>query len=283
MKGADHERIRAQIQTVPIWWHSIELSDGIVTPGYKTPALLQNELASLRLPDLTGKSVLDIGAWDGFYSFTAERRGAASVVALDHYIWCMDIAALHAYGADCKKRGVVPAQYDTVPELWRPAELPGKRGFDVAHDALGSRVKPVVADFTSMDLDQLGTFDVSLYLGVLYHMHDPFRCLKRLARVTRELAVIETSAIRIPGYERSKLWEFYETDELEGDVNNWWAPSEAALLAMCRAAGFSRAESLSAPPGHGSISEALIDAVRSRVGVGSRKPIRYRLVVHAWK
>ena len=45
------------------------------------------------LPDLAGKTVLDIGAWDGYYSFQAERLGASGVVALDHYVWGVDMAA----------------------------------------------------------------------------------------------------------------------------------------------------------------------------------------------
>ena len=56
------------------WFHTIDLGDGIITPGQKdTPA----ELVHLHLPaDLSGQTVLDIGAYDGFYSFEAERRGA---------------------------------------------------------------------------------------------------------------------------------------------------------------------------------------------------------------
>ena len=45
-------------------------------------------LARLDLPlSLAGESVLDIGAWDGFFSFEAERRGASRVVAADYYSW----------------------------------------------------------------------------------------------------------------------------------------------------------------------------------------------------
>jgi tRNA (mo5U34)-methyltransferase len=45
-------------------------------------------LRFLGLPeDLTGKSVLDVGAWDGFFSFECERRGAARVLAIDTYAW----------------------------------------------------------------------------------------------------------------------------------------------------------------------------------------------------
>jgi len=67
------------------WFHKIDLGHGIVTPGVdKTPA----KPATLGIAqDLTGKSVLDIGALDGFFSFEAERRGARRVVSLDSFSW----------------------------------------------------------------------------------------------------------------------------------------------------------------------------------------------------
>ena len=37
--------------------------------------------------DLSGITVLDIGAWDGFFSFEAERRGAKRVLATDLPAW----------------------------------------------------------------------------------------------------------------------------------------------------------------------------------------------------
>jgi len=74
-------------ESVGYWWHSIDVGQGIVTKRYKTPATLQYEFESLRLPDLRGKTVLDIGAWDGFFSFERERRGARRVVALNHDVW----------------------------------------------------------------------------------------------------------------------------------------------------------------------------------------------------
>ena len=67
------------------WYHTIDLGGGVVTKGIDDSAL---RLARLDLPQsLAGLTVLDIGAWDGFFSFEAERRGAARVVAADYFSW----------------------------------------------------------------------------------------------------------------------------------------------------------------------------------------------------
>ena len=199
-------------------------------------------------PDLRGRTVLDIGTYDGFYAFEAERRGAARVVALDHYMWSFDVADVYGYWQRCRDQGVVPRPYHEVPELWRPDELPGRRGFDTAHELLDSRVEAVVGDFMTIDLNALGTFDVVLYLGVLYHMEDPVHALRRVADVTGEQAIVETEAIHVGEYPGPPLWEFFPTNELNHDVSNWWAPNLPALLGLCSTAGFRDAEVLAGPP-----------------------------------
>jgi tRNA (mo5U34)-methyltransferase len=200
-----------------------------------------------QLPDFRGRSVLDIGAWDGYYSFLAERRGASRVVALDHYAWGVDFEARTQYWNECFERGQLPDQSRDVTDFWRP-DLPGRRGFDLAHRALGSRVEPVVADFTSVDLSTLGTFDIVLYLGVLYHMKEPLTCLERLRAVTRDVAVIETVAAQVPGNEDRSLLELHAGGELNADFGNWYVPTIAALGALARASGFARVEVQRGPP-----------------------------------
>jgi len=213
----------------------------------------RNNFEALALPDLTGKSVLDIGGWDGFFAFEAERRGAARVGVVDHYMWSLDIPGVMAYWSQCMAAGDTPKPYHET-EFWQPDTLPGKRGFDVAREALDSRVEEFVVDFMSCDLDLLGSWDVVLYLGVLYHMEDPLRALRRLAGVTGELAVVETEAVVIPGLEHDALWRFFPGAELNGDVSNWWAPNANALLGALRAAGFASAVQVSGS------SEGLADA-----------------------
>lgn len=233
---------------VPGWFHSIDVGGGVVTGGHKRPEQLANELAMLGLPDLHGLSVLDIGAWDGFFSFSAEALGASRVVALDHYAWSVSWPAVYAYNAECKAAGIPPQPHDTIPSIWHPDTLPGKAGFDTARRLRNSKVDSVVGDFMTMDLEALGTFDVVLFLGVLYHLMDPFLALRRLAQVTKRLAVVESVCVVVPGREHHPLCEFLESDELNGDPTNWWAPNKAAMMAMARAAGFAEVSIPVGPP-----------------------------------
>lgn len=257
-----HDKVGA----IPFWFHSIDLGRGVVTPGLKSPELHRRELASLGLPDLRGKSVLDVGAWDGYYSFSAERLGAARVVALDSYMWAWDRAAKRRYAAECEAKGVQQQHPDSVPELWDFSELPGKRGFDLAHAALGSRVDAVVCDATEIDAASIGQFDVVLYLGVLYHMQNPLDALERLRGVTREVAVIETEAVAFRGFGNRPMCEFFPPSrKLGGDPTNYWSPNAAALLGLCEAAGFSHVRLMTRVP----------RALRAPV-------VRYRLVAHAY-
>ncbi len=228
------------------WFHTVDLGDGLVTNGDSPDS--QILAAPGAIPDVAGKSVLDIGAWDGKYSYEAERAGAARVVALDHYVWKLDPIARAEYYQRCEAEGRLPDPEEIDYAFLTASDLPGKRGFDLLHEYLDSKVEAVVDDFMTMDLDTLGTFDVVLYFGVLYHMVDPIGALRRLHRVTGEVAVIETASVTVPGLEHESLCSFYAGNELHADYGNWFAPSEVALHGMCRAAGFRRVETKSATP-----------------------------------
>jgi tRNA (mo5U34)-methyltransferase len=187
------------------WFHTIELAPGVRTPGLVDCAA---QLRTLGLPaDLSGRSVLDIGAWDGFYSFEAERRGAARVVASDSF-------------------------------AWSEASWSSKEGFRFAREALGSRVQDVEVDV--MDLSPAsvgGTFDVVLFLGVLYHLRDPLGALERVAAVLAAggLLVLETHVDLV--WTRRPALAFYPRGELGGDPTNWFGPNPAAVRGMLAAVG----------------------------------------------
>jgi tRNA (mo5U34)-methyltransferase len=194
------------------WYHTIDLGDGVVTKGADNTPL---RLSRLHLPaDLSGVSVLDIGAWDGFFSFEAERRGAARVVASDHYSW----------------RGLG----------WGTGQ--GKAGFELARAVLGSRVEDVDLDVMDLSPERIGQFDLVLFLGVLYHLPNPLLALERVASVTARRLVMET-VVDMVGFGRPAA-AFYPGRELNGDPTNWWGPNPAAVHGMLHTVGFERVDTV---------------------------------------
>ncbi len=265
------------------WFHSIPLGDGVVTKG-----LAEKALPESCFPDVSGKSVLDIGAWDGYYSFMAERLGAGRQVALDHYAWGVDFVARGAYWNKCAADGILPDQSLDLTDFWQP-DLPGRRGFELASEVLGSSVTPLVTDFATTDIEALGTFDVVFYLGVLYHMKEPLTCLERLRAVTGEVAVIETEAVHLQHLEHESLAQFYAGGDLNADFGNWYVPNETGLHAMCRAAGFTSVKTVLGPPLPGPMQpESLPTRLGRKIGKIPRRDhlsapsVRYRAVVHAF-
>jgi tRNA (mo5U34)-methyltransferase len=278
------EELQAQADQLH-WYHSIDLGHGVVTKGDSA-----QEVVKGLLPDVTGRSVLDIGAWDGKYSFLAEQSGAARVVALDHYAWGVDFAARGHYWAECIQSGTLPDQSRDETDFWQP-DLPGRRGFELAAAALGSKVEPLLADFQTADLDEIGQFDVVLYLGVLYHMKEPLTCLERLRRVTKEVAVIETEAVHLQGLDHEALLKFHAGSSLRIDFGNWYVPTIDALHNLCRAAGFSEVRTVVGPPATPPATPP-VPAASLQVRIGRRlaglvppapsaPTANYRAVVHA--
>jgi len=191
------------------WFHSHTFPDWETTQGIKTAEVLGREAEVIFRHSVAGKSVLDIGAWDGFFSFEAERRGAAQVLATDHFCWS---------GAG-----------------WGT-----KAGFDYAHQRLRSKVETRDADVQDLSPQAVGTFDVVLFLGVLYHVKDPMQCLEHAASVTGEMLVVETcTALDVLPW---PVMRYYEGSDLGGDPTNFWAPNRRCLEGMARDLGFKRVE-----------------------------------------
>jgi tRNA (mo5U34)-methyltransferase len=274
------EELQAQADELH-WYHTIDLGQGVVTKGDSA-----QEVVPGILPDVTGRSVLDIGAWDGKYSFLAEQSGASRVVALDHYAWGVDFAARGNYWAECIHSGTLPDQSRDETDFWQP-DLPGRRGFELAAAALGSKVEPLLADFQTVDLEEVGQFDVVLYLGVLYHMKEPLTCLERLRRVTKEVAVIETEAVHFEGLDHEALLKFHAGSSLRIDFGNWYVPTIEALHNLCRAAGFSEVRTVVGPPAAPPVPPASLPVKIGRRLAGLVPPFpsaptaNYRAVVHA--
>ena len=184
-----HANAEEVLRTCPEWFHSIELTPGIVTPGRTTIDNLEQQLQSLQLPDLAGKSVLDIGAYDGFFSFAVERLGAARVTSLDHYVWSTDMVEYMKDWRESAAQGApLPAPHES--RHWHPDELPGRRPFDAARGIARKQCRAGRGRLHDDGPDGAwpGQFDVVLFLGTLYHMEEPLTAIRRLASVTARMA-----------------------------------------------------------------------------------------------
>lgn len=161
-------------------YHNFDLPDGRRINGALSIEALRSRVASYGLPeDLHGMRVLDIGPWDGFFTFEMERRGA-EVVAIDY------------------------VDLDTFREL---------------HAAFGSRSQYLQMDVYELDPRRHGIFDIVLCLGVLYHLKHPLLALEKICAVTRDRCIVESFVIDAAPANRHQgipYAEFYETDELGG-------------------------------------------------------------------
>ncbi|NOK60611.1 MAG: 2-polyprenyl-3-methyl-5-hydroxy-6-metoxy-1,4-benzoquinol methylase [Chloroflexi bacterium AL-W] len=215
MASQEQETIAQKIAQFPHWYHQIEVAPGVVTPGINATPLV---LELLDLPeDCTGMRALDIGARDGFFSFELEKRGA-NVLALDY---------------------VEPTQ----------------TGFAIAKELLQSQVEYKVANVYDLNPEDYGTFDIVLFLGVLYHLRNPLLALDKIWSVCSGQLWIESQVIDnafldyqsqqlhplsvvSPNLTTTPIMQFYPQNTLNNDFTNWWAPNMACLTAMLEDANF---------------------------------------------
>lgn len=143
------------LETIPFWFHTFSLNkdEDLYTPGeardhgYRLDSIPRS---------FDGKSVLDVGAFDGFYSYLAERRGASRVLAVDN------------------------EQYRYwVRDRWG-IELRGAEGFEAIGALLDSDVEYRRIDALSLDgIEE--HFDFIFCFGILHRIEDPLGLLRVLA------------------------------------------------------------------------------------------------------
>jgi tRNA (mo5U34)-methyltransferase len=265
IEGLSEPAVRAMVGGQPIW-HSIDLGGSLWIEGLrKTARISAREVIQLDFPELTGKSVLDVGAFGGFFSFEAERRGA-SVTALEYYSWVTNYPKLHEWANAQHAAGRSRNAYEAPDYTLDLVNQPGRRAFDVTRFITNGSVRPVCGLLENVAAGEIGVHDIVLYMGVLYHTKDPFGALRALRAVTREKAIVETLAVHIPGAEDRATWEYYGDDSTNNDASTWWAPNETGLRDMLIAAGFRQVEIKIG-------ADAVVESS------GHRKP--YRLIAHA--
>jgi len=205
------------------WYHTLDLGHGVVTPGFMDH---RDRVEKYALPArLDGMRVLDVAAFDGFWSFEFERRGAAEVVALD-----------------------VPTPRDLdLPfrgrERMSDAELdrPVAPGFKLAHAALGSKVKKILCNVYDLSPERHGMFDLVHCGDLLLHLRDPAKAIWAMRRVTRGQALL--SDCIYPDLDRHDGLPLMQYEGAHND-NIWWRFGANALRNMIDDAGFAKTEEI---------------------------------------
>ncbi|HYW74784.1 MAG TPA: DUF1698 domain-containing protein [Pyrinomonadaceae bacterium] len=213
--------IPTQIQKLGPWFHCIDLGGGYVTKTESAigepvdhPRPTWESVKTCVPADLSGQSVLDVGCNAGFYSIEMKRRGAARVLGLD-------------------------SQRDLIKQA------------EFVRDVLGLDIEYARKSVYDLDPFQLGQFDVTLALGLIYHCKHLVLALEKLFLITRRLLILETAIY--PPEKTPPSFEYEEGGErptlhplayvenrpsAKEAVYNWFLPSPAALTALLRNIGF---------------------------------------------
>ena len=138
-------------------YQSVPLPFNLRTPGKDS----QKRIDKILGPEISGKSVLDIGTFYGMFPAEAINRGAISAVGLEPD----------------------PERYSVARKL---AELNGDR-YEILNGKLGE---------TTIE----GTFDVVLLLNVLHHFLNPITAIERAASYSRDVLIVEFCNALDPAY-----------------------------------------------------------------------------------
>ena len=168
----DVDAVRQRVARLD-WWHTIEVAEGVVTPGGWDLRATAERLPWP--PSMAGMRCLDIGTMDGFWAFELERRGAGEVVASD----VLDAMRLDHFVAD-RLRG----------ERYR---RDSERNFRLAAELRGSRIELRDANVYDLDPAEVGSFDLVVMGYVLQMLRDPLRAFEAVRRVCRgHLILLDT-------------------------------------------------------------------------------------------
>ena len=203
---------RARVQTLTdrqLFHSPFDFGNGIRTRPWHVERRFRRRLKLLQIPEnLSGMTVLDIGAWDGFFSFEFERRGAARVLAIDTFAWDQG-------GLEC---------------------------FLLAREHFKSKVDYERLDVHDLDPRRMGTFDLVFCAGVLYHLRHPLLALEKIRSVTAKQCIVETHQLITVLHDRVPLITLFPGDGRENIHTHGAFPTKAWVLQALLTAGFARNE-----------------------------------------
>ncbi len=242
--------VREALRARQVWYHTLELEPGVVTPGQVD----LRQIASRVLPDdLHGKRALDVGTFDGFWAFEMERRGA-EVVAID-------VERVEAAQWPPNNRERLEREVRALG-----VQLGG--GFELAAEALSSSARRVVCDVLELTPEAVGgPVDVAFIGALLIHLRDPVLALERVFGALEpggELFQLEPVSLSLSALHPRRPIARLQTLETPF---NWWRPNWATLKAWLETAGFTeiRRTALRRPPQRAPMRDWMC-------GIASRRP-----------
>ena len=212
--------LRDAVASHPLWYHTIELAPGVVTPGWFDLRPIVNRMP---WPDVRGKRCLDVGTYDGFLAFEMERRGAAEVIAVD-----IDDHTKWDWPPDVRATG--------GENLARLAGPEKGGGFRIAQRALGSKVDRRPVSVYDLSPAAVGTFDVVVCGSLLLHLRDPLRALEAIRSVCGEF-FLSAEQIDIRQTVFAPRHPLLALNGI-GELCQWMVPNAAGHRRMIMASGF---------------------------------------------
>jgi SAM-dependent methyltransferase len=225
------------------WYHTIELPDGLVTPGlYDLRASVPNFGFS---EDLRGKSVLDVGSATGFFAFEFARRGAQVVSVELPSLYALDRFPGQDIEHTIEKIGemIVPKSLGGVRDYVRKytAEqlyfylLEGP--FEFCRKWLNTPVERCYSTVYDLSESKLGrTFDLVFMGDILLHTLNPLQALAAVAPLCRRTLVLSQTLPDEPG-EKAAM-HYVGGDSPGSDEVSWWLPNKACMVQLLKKLGF---------------------------------------------
>ena len=234
------QQIEQAIAQLGPWFYSFDLGNGLRTPCVLSPEVAAIHPTRLEMVSrfleahfgarLSQISCLDIGCHEGFYSIEMAKKGIPRVL-----------------GLDVRESSLAKARF--VAEVSGLPQVSFRTG-----------------NCEQLRVEEVGEYELVLFLGVLYHLENPMRCLRSLSQVTKEVCIVETQVIEeVEGFTEwgAREWtrayqgglavidesgEFDAGNTETGSTPVALAPSPQALAFLLRQAGFRRTEILPPPP-----------------------------------
>ena len=236
--------LEQRIQEIPYWYHRIELPGGIVTPGWSPLCAEKYAIPD----DLIGKRVLDIGAWDGYWTWEALKRGAKEVIAIDDF---SDSIGVFPDGSKVVENRNKWETFDLCREAFGFTKQEKSKDTDILLDywlnEKGQRVRRLEMSIYDMT-PEWGAFDVVFFFGTIYHLKHPLLALEKISDVCDGALYIETASLDDyspyrgglkKGFDNNEMvMEFYPGKQYACNYSNWWVPTLQCLGAMMATVGF---------------------------------------------